>query len=219
MTEISTVNKLRSAPSEPLESLLISLSDGDDRRVNRSALLLREDIGATMAYDAAVDVYKMFLINDTEAMNVYLMTQEGYYMDVKNLSDLDNVSMRIGYQTRKTGTFAIGFEKIWSFAKGYDIYLIDKYLNKTVNLRISSIYIFDKTTTDEFTNDRFELRFERKGTGIEEVKTPAVQKTVVSKSYYDLSGRPVSEHSAKGFLIQRSVYEDGSVGFEKAYVR
>jgi hypothetical protein len=204
---------------EHIESLLVSLSDGDDRRVNRSALLLRPGLDATAAYDETIDVYKMFLADDTEAMNVYLLTAEGYYMDIKNVSDLTDVTFRIGYQTRKTGVFALGFGKIWAFAADYDMYLTDKYLNKTVNLRVSSIYIFDKTTTDIFTDDRFELKFVKKGTGIDSAKAPAVQKTVVSKSFYDLSGRPVPEHAAKGFLIQKLVYDDGTTGYGKAYVK
>jgi hypothetical protein len=76
-----------------------------------------------------------------------------------------------------------------------------------------------KSTADTFLNDRFELKFVKKDTGIDGVKTPDVQKTVVSKSFYDLSGRPVPEHAAKGFLIQKSVYDDGTTGYGKTYVK
>ncbi|MDR1809195.1 MAG: hypothetical protein LBR34_02160, partial [Prevotella sp.] len=66
---------------------------------------------------------------------------------------------------------------------------------------------------------RFELRFIRKGTDIERVTLPQQPKTVVSTLYYDLWGRPVSKASAKGVVIRRSLYSDGTTGFAKEYVK
>jgi hypothetical protein len=45
-----------------------------------------------------------------------------------------------------------------------------------------------------------------------------VIKTPLKTSYYDLTGKPVTA-TAKGILIQKSVYDDGTVGYGKAYVR
>jgi hypothetical protein len=41
-------------------------------------------------------------------------------------------------------------------------------------------------------------------------------KTVVNKQYFDLSGRVVTP-KAKGFVIEKSYYEDGSASFEKLF--
>ena len=43
-------------------------------------------------------------------------------------------------------------------------------------------------------------------------------KTPVATLLYDLSGRPVS-NSASGFLIQKSIYEDGTSSYSKVYIR
>jgi hypothetical protein len=52
-------------------------------------------------------------------------------------------------------------------------------------------------------------------TGAEEI---AAEKTAVSSSYYDLSGKAVSA-DAKGFVIRKTLYSDGSVANEKGYNR
>lgn len=53
------------------------------------------------------------------------------------------------------------------------------------------------------------------GTGI---GATSINKEVVSKTYYDFSGRQVLEEAAKGILLQKSVYEDGSTSYEKIFV-
>ncbi|GAB6011658.1 hypothetical protein [Viscerimonas tarda] len=47
----------------------------------------------------------------------------------------------------------------------------------------------------------------------------ADSKVAVSKAYYDLTGRPVAESAAKGILIQKSVYEDGTSAYSKVYIK
>ncbi|GAB6011807.1 beta strand repeat-containing protein [Viscerimonas tarda] len=43
-------------------------------------------------------------------------------------------------------------------------------------------------------------------------------KSIVSESYYDLTGKPVSA-TAKGFVIKRTVYDDGSVINNKGFIK
>jgi len=45
----------------------------------------------------------------------------------------------------------------------------------------------------------------------------AGNKIVVSKAFYDLSGRLVPETAVNGILIQKTTFEDGTVSFEKVY--
>jgi hypothetical protein len=53
--------------------------------------------------------------------------------------------------------------------------------------------------------------------GVENVE-PETAKTPVKSSYYDLTGKTVSP-DAKGFVIRKIIYSDGSVANEKAYNR
>ncbi|WP_459685638.1 hypothetical protein [Viscerimonas tarda] len=55
----------------------------------------------------------------------------------------------------------------------------------------------------------------RTSTGIGNI---AGAKAIVSESYYDLTGKPASA-TAKGFVIRRTVYDDGSVINSKALVK
>lgn len=47
----------------------------------------------------------------------------------------------------------------------------------------------------------------------------AGNKVIVKKAYFDLSGRQVSESAAKGILIQKNTYEDGTDAFEKVFIK
>jgi hypothetical protein len=212
--------KLRSAAENRIATPKhLRVSVGDTKIRGYAALVYDETLGATTAYDADADVYKVLKAGAKAIPNVYFITSDDRYMDIKTLSNLQDVTLRIGICGTQTGNLSLGFERIWEFYDDHAVYLIDKELNKTVDVRISPRYNFVKSTADTFLNDRFELQFVKKDTGIDNVKAPAVQKTVVSKSYYDLSGRPVSEHAAKGFLIQKSVYDDGTTGYGKTYVK
>ncbi|GAB6012892.1 hypothetical protein [Viscerimonas tarda] len=55
----------------------------------------------------------------------------------------------------------------------------------------------------------------RTSTGIDNITSA---KAIVSESYYDLTGKPASA-TAKGFVIKRTVYDDGSVINSKALVK
>ncbi|GAB6011659.1 Ig domain-containing protein [Viscerimonas tarda] len=57
------------------------------------------------------------------------------------------------------------------------------------------------------------------GDGIGSVAADNSGKTVVDKAYYDLTGRPVAKSAAKGLLIQKSIYEDGTSSFGKVYIK
>ncbi|GAB6011660.1 hypothetical protein [Viscerimonas tarda] len=53
---------------------------------------------------------------------------------------------------------------------------------------------------------------------IESAAADNAGKTVVDKAYYDLTGRPAAK-TAKGLLIQKSVYEDGTSAYSKVYIK
>lgn len=53
---------------------------------------------------------------------------------------------------------------------------------------------------------------------IEDAAQADVNKVEVGAEYYDLMGRKISSYSAKGVVIKKSIYEDGSVSFGKVYI-
>ncbi|GAB6013639.1 hypothetical protein, partial [Viscerimonas tarda] len=169
MTQHHPGNNLRSAQAEEPATQFMRVSISDTKLRNRAALVYDEDAQASLAYNKDKDIYKMLKQGVQNGANVYFITQEGYYMDIKNLSNLEDASIKIGIATQQTGSLALGFEKLWDFAPEYDIYLTDKLLGKTVNLRQSSIYCFEKTTGESFIDDRFVLNFTRKGTAIKDL--------------------------------------------------
>ena len=59
-------------------------------------------------------------------------------------------------------------------------------------------------------------QYEDNTTSIENTATNN-NKIAISKTYYDLSGRLVSEAGAKGVFVQKTVFEDGTISFEKVY--
>jgi hypothetical protein len=54
--------------------------------------------------------------------------------------------------------------------------------------------------------------------GVENVEAATAAKTPVKSAYYDLTGKIVSP-DAKGFIIRKTIYSDGSVNNEKTYNR
>jgi len=61
------------------------------------------------------------------------------------------------------------------------------------------------------------LTVEKQQTGVIDIPVNDVNKTVISKKYYDLFGRQIQKR-AKGILVEKSVYDDGSVFVKKVYI-
>lgn len=173
MTQNSPGNKLRSAQEEEnnqLQFMRISISDSKVR--NRCAMVYNQEAETGMNYNDQKDIYKILRQGEKSIANVYLITAEGFYMDIKTVSQLDNLSIKLGIATQQAGSMALGFERIWEFAPEYEIFLTDKLLNKKQNLRLSSIYSFVNDSQQTFIDDRFELQFIRSTTGIEDSEQP-----------------------------------------------
>jgi hypothetical protein len=137
------------------------------------------------------------------------------YLDAGNLTNLD---IPLGMRSVKAGQqLCLLIQGQTFFAAGEPLCLYDKLEDKRYNLRGTTWFYFDNPTTTGQLDDRFVIEVGlRNGNGVEAAKP--VQKSIISKSYFDLTGRPVPEHAAKGLLIQKSVYDDGTTGYGKAYV-
>lgn len=213
MTVQSPGNKLRSAAVAP-SFLRIFISDTELR--NRTSLVVDPADNATAAFNEKYDILKVIKSGTIESPNIYLLTADNRYTDIKTVSTLDGLSLRVGFVAEKAGPMAIGFEteNIQQLISKYDVVLFDKLLNKEVLITpYQPIYCFEKTDVDKFSNDRFELRFSTKGSGIEEapeslsnisyqvmgstffVATLDMSEIIKDVLVYDLNGRLIYKKS------------------------
>lgn len=162
--------KLRSVKEEVNEDdkvvLKAAISDKTALR-NRASLVLSSDNSFSNAYNSETDVYKMLKKGSKTYPSVYFLTTEGYYMDIKAAKLHEDLEIPIGFCYSETGPLSLNIERFWTLPD-YDIYLVDKLLDKVVNIKSESVYSFSKDNTDEFTNNRFVLRFTKQGSGIKE---------------------------------------------------
>jgi hypothetical protein len=225
VTRTGSDRKLRAAAAgEPIPTLSITLADPADRTKALSQIFIVALPGGSNALDdddlrLMTNVYvnpedepaALFSKSIEETPSLLSVN----CLDGNNLKDLD---IPLGLRGAKAGAISLLIQGQTFFADGYELNLFDRYENKRYNLRGQTWFTFDNLTATEQLDDRFVIETGlRSGNGIDS-PSPAAPKTVVSKSYYDLTGRPVSS-AAKGILIQKSVYDDGSTGYGKVYVR
>jgi len=160
---------IRSANMSEKQNIL-KISISDDALRNRTSLIYDTLSNNSLSYDEQSDAYKYIHTGNKPAPSVYSLTEEGYYMDIKKVSDLNNKEIRLGISWDGTGPMALAVENLPDFSFEGNIYLIDKQENKELLLKTSSVYIytFNKTTTDTFMDNRFSLRFVKTTTGIDE---------------------------------------------------
>ncbi|GAB6013589.1 T9SS type A sorting domain-containing protein, partial [Viscerimonas tarda] len=161
MTQHHPGNNLRSAQAEETTPQYMRISISDTKVRNRTALVYDPEANTGTSYNPEKDIYKMLKQGEKTLPSIYFITDEGYYMDIKQLSSLTGKSISLGICFDGTGPMALGFENLLSFMQDKKVYLEDKQLDKQVELKKASpfIYTFNKTTSDTFLDDRFVLRF------------------------------------------------------------
>lgn len=165
MTANRPGEKLRNGGADYLPQLLtIEITRGEEQS-NKTIVL----------YDPAENdfetgVPKFFMkegAGDAVPAAVYTITSEGLYMDINKVENIENV-IPIGIRTNEPGKLRLNFSGLSVFAPGYDLYLNDKELSTSHNLREGSFYEFEKTNTNLYDN-RFTLSAVRSGTAVEKV--------------------------------------------------
>lgn len=195
----SAGNKIRSKAKKSIQDV-VWVSIADTRVRNRAALIHTDKKAITTAYDKQTDVYKVFKEGKRNP-NIYFITDEGYYMDIKNISEPQNFDIRIGLSGDFSGNMALAFEKIWNFATDYDAYLLDKLTGKYTDLRKSSIYTFwGENSGNNTIDDRFVLTFKKHQTSIEQEE---------DKNYitYTKNASGIDVFSSSGNLDKIMVYD------------
>lgn len=233
MTVTKPGSTLRSGKTEKADLPLDQLADfmwvsiSSDVLHNRSALVYNPDAKVTTSFIDNIDIFKL-MRQGLKPTNVYFLTDEGYYMDIKQLSSLKDVTVKIGFASETKGAMSLGFERLWAFAGDHELFLEDKLLNKTIDLRQQSVYSFVKEDDELFTDDRFVLKFHRNTTGIEDVENTSSELNYTSTkgaleifrvdglslgtvSVFDLQGREVAsrknvQDSRLGLSLSSGVY-------------
>ncbi|MCD7971187.1 MAG: T9SS type A sorting domain-containing protein, partial [Candidatus Azobacteroides sp.] len=152
---------------------------------------------------------KTFLRHRNEAVNIYTLSPEGVPLDLNYLTSLEGITIPLGIRTSVQGPLRINVSGLTGFAPEYDIFLCDRQDPLFCqNLRKGSMASFEKTSQEVFDN-RFELRFVKKGTSLPEgmqAETPLKVYSQQGKIYisttdasllqrvniYDLNGREIT---------------------------
>jgi len=161
-------------------------------------------------YDLNKDSYKLFVTEVTKPVAVYTRSQDGVALDI-NVFGNTNEIIPLGVRTSSTGTISLQFEGVDNFSK---LYLIDALYPKTIDLKETPEYSFEKTTSELFLDKRFFLSVNRPNSdlsptqGAVSVFTSGKQLQVVSDSnidevqVFDIQGRML--HQARS--IDASTY-------------
>jgi hypothetical protein len=123
------------------------------------------ETGATLNFDTKYDAYDL-----TDGLG--LITADGLNtLSISGLPLVNEPQKVMLLAKLSAGDYSFTFEDLNSFAPGTQIYLTDKYLNKSMKLTNNDTYAFNVNESNPLTfgNNRFELTFTNTSSGIETV--------------------------------------------------
>jgi len=112
---------IRSTRSGKQDILKVSISDYALR--NRASLIYDSLSNSNTSYDVEADVYKYIHTSQKFYPSVYFLTDENYYMDIKQVSNLNNKEIRLGISWDGTGPMALAIENLPDFSSTNKFYL------------------------------------------------------------------------------------------------
>ena len=113
--------------------------------------------GASSAYDAEEDSRKLFPSEASAPVFVYLLSSDGYSLDINTIGDLSEI-IPVGIRTSQKGKITLNFTGMEEFKGGY-FCLHDTKENKIIDLSQTDSYSFLKLDDEVYLNDRFYLTF------------------------------------------------------------
>lgn len=208
-------NNLRSASSidgdEGDNYLKVSISDVMKR--SKTSILVDKSAKNGFAFNDNMDVKKTIKAGTREYPVIYAITSDGVYSEIKSIASVGEMSIPLGLCYAGTGPLALSFENVKEFADNflgieYYIYLEDKLENRLIEITAdNSLYCFLKENSDEFTNDRFVLKFTKSGMSIDQ---PEIEESVSIMALGDLltidakDGEPLGQvivYDMRGTLV------------------
>ncbi|MDR1730169.1 MAG: T9SS type A sorting domain-containing protein [Prevotellaceae bacterium] len=207
-------SKLRSAAVEPANVLRLHLKAGEKSSVALIALAP----GASNAYNAGEDIYKLFSPMK-EVPEIYTIAGEtAIEINVTN-ADAGNIQIPVGVKTTQTGIMNLEITGAENVQSEKEIYLIDREKNKKYDLRAAQPISFEKESADNL-EGRFYISFE--GVAPVDPNDQPVNNTIqvfindgsvtVSSSeeitglrLYDLSGKMIYSRTGSGKYVEKFV--------------
>jgi hypothetical protein len=120
------------------------------------------------------------VIYDEIPLTLYSLAAPGTPLSINASNDFQSGNVDLGLRIKDIGEIKLNFSELETF--GYNVSLIDKYLNRETNLQKTPEYTFTVAKTGANAielNDRFSLRMEYTGKGVvvgsEAIEQPALQ--------------------------------------------
>lgn len=153
----------KSAEQEITQRLKLELKGTNSAEYSQTLVGFRND--ATEEHDRLYDGVKIPVSLSKAPAQLYSILDNTPYaiqgLPLRWDGAPKDLRIPLGISIENSGTFTIKRIQFEEFSKGYDIFLIDKETNTTVNLREETMYSF--TASAGVTDDRFELHFDQQG--------------------------------------------------------
>lgn len=145
---------LRTGEETYKDRLIVKLSDG----INSDNTYIWFRSGSTPDFDASYDALKLA----NGIFNLSSMAFSGEELAVNSMGEITDCSesIKLNITNISEGNYNLNFEDLLSFTSGFDITLVDNFLNTSEVLIEGSSYDFDVTADmASYGNSRFELEF------------------------------------------------------------
>ena len=152
---LSPANTLRSSRVQSEKSLLlVTASRGNQRS---SAMLVYWSEG-NRHFRPEEDSRRLFAENTRDAVVVYLLSSDGFALDINTTNDLSEI-IPIGIRTAVRGNITLSFSGMEDFGNT-QIFLHDSRTGQVANLSQTNTFTFYKDEAELFVDNRLYLRFE-----------------------------------------------------------
>jgi hypothetical protein len=158
----ATGNLLRSR--QPLsDKALLHMTATRGRQTNTAVLVHWNQ--ADKNFNPQEDSRKLFARNAEAAVAVYMLSSDGFALDINTTNDLSQI-IPIGIRTAVKGNITLRFAGMQSFGTNTTILLHDSKTGQAVNLSQTDRYTFNKDEEELNVEGRFYLQFVDKTTGM-----------------------------------------------------
>jgi hypothetical protein len=104
------------------------------------------------------DSRKLFGAKSQAAVSVFLLSNDGYALDINTTNDLSQI-IPIGIRTSVKGNITLRFSGMKEFGRNTTIFLHDTKTEQIINLSQTDTYTFNKDEDALFVDGRLYLRF------------------------------------------------------------
>ena len=144
----STTTFFRTSP--PPDLMRVTLRNGP----KRDEIIIYFDEEATEGFDGNLDAYKL----NNDIFNLFTVTSTGDKLAINGLPMLEcSKSLNLSITDVSVGAYQLDFTEFESFVTPVNIFLRDKKLGESVDIKTNPTYEFEVTAEESSYKDRFEL--------------------------------------------------------------